>query len=284
MSASASARPGSARRSPSKASSAWPIGSSRSITRAPSAASTLRASACAQTAPNRPVEAPTTAAGLLRSGDSAIGREIQSSAFLSCPGSERLYSGVATSTASASSIAARSASTASCPAASSSLSYGGIAFNPSYATSSAPGGSRSAAARSSRELCDPDRRLPERPRTFIGLAMNGFERDDELDREWCPGVPGHAASLHDELAVHVRVDGAAIGVAPRTREGDGLGSPGLEVPGVEAVAVVRSGGVNGGGAGGDGHAPAAVYGDGRWLGGGGADRDGGGGRGRGVRP
>jgi hypothetical protein len=40
------------------------------------------------------VSAPTTAAGLLRSGDSVIGREIQSRAFLSCPGSERLYSGV----------------------------------------------------------------------------------------------------------------------------------------------------------------------------------------------
>ena len=39
-----------------KASSARPIGSSRSITRAPMAASTLRASACAQTAPKRPVE------------------------------------------------------------------------------------------------------------------------------------------------------------------------------------------------------------------------------------
>ena len=45
--------------------------------------------------------------------DSAIGREIQSSAFLNWPGSEWLYSGVETSTTSASRIAARSASTAS---------------------------------------------------------------------------------------------------------------------------------------------------------------------------
>ena len=86
-----------------------PTGSSRSITRAPIAARTLRASAWAQTAPNRPVEAPTTAAGLLRSGRSASGRESQSSAFLSWPGIEWLYSGVATRTASASAIASNSA-------------------------------------------------------------------------------------------------------------------------------------------------------------------------------
>ena len=43
------------------------------MTRAPMAERTLRASAWAQTAPNRPVEAPTTAAGLLRRGDSASG-------------------------------------------------------------------------------------------------------------------------------------------------------------------------------------------------------------------
>ena len=42
-------------------------GSSRSITRAPAAASDLRSSACAHTAPNMPVLAPITAAGLLRS-------------------------------------------------------------------------------------------------------------------------------------------------------------------------------------------------------------------------
>ena len=56
-------------------------------------------------------EAPTTAAGLLRSGDSASGRESQSRAFLSWPGIEWLYSGVATRTASASAIASNSACT-----------------------------------------------------------------------------------------------------------------------------------------------------------------------------
>ena len=91
-----------------KASAARPTGSSRSTTRAPIAASTLRSSACAQTAPNSPVLAPITATGLLRSGLAASGRESQSSAFLSWPGSEWLYSGVANSTTSASLIAASS--------------------------------------------------------------------------------------------------------------------------------------------------------------------------------
>ena len=76
-------------------------GSSTSMTRAPVAPRTLRASACAQTAPNMPVLAPITATGLLRSALSGNGRDAQSSAFLSWPGSEELYSGVAIRTASA---------------------------------------------------------------------------------------------------------------------------------------------------------------------------------------
>ena len=75
---------------------------STSSTRAPSAASTLRSSACAQTAPKAPVLAPTTATGLFRSTFVATGREIQSIAFFSWPGIEELYSGVEKSTASAS--------------------------------------------------------------------------------------------------------------------------------------------------------------------------------------
>ena len=47
----------------SKRSGASDTGSSRSMTRAPIVPSTLRASACAHTAPNMPVEAPTTATG-----------------------------------------------------------------------------------------------------------------------------------------------------------------------------------------------------------------------------
>ena len=72
----------------------------------------MRVSACAQTAPNIPVLAPITSAGLPRIGFSAIGRETQSSAFFSAPGIEWLYSGVAISTASAAAIASFSARTA----------------------------------------------------------------------------------------------------------------------------------------------------------------------------
>ena len=75
------------------------------------APSTLRTSACAHTAPNRPVLAPMTAAGLPRRTLSATGREAQSSAFLSTPGIEWLYSGVEMSTASARSMASLSAMT-----------------------------------------------------------------------------------------------------------------------------------------------------------------------------
>ena len=57
------------------------------------------------TAPNMPVLALMTATGLLRSGLCSNGRETQSSAFLSRPGIEPLYSGVANRTPSASAIA-----------------------------------------------------------------------------------------------------------------------------------------------------------------------------------
>src|SRR3954454_14482424 len=164
-----------------KASSAIPTGSSRSITRAPIAERTLRASAWAQTAPKRPVEAPTTATGLLRSGDSASGRESQSRAFLSWPGIEWLYSGVQTRTASASPIASKSAWTSSGRVCSSSSSNGGISLRPSNSTSSASPGSSSPAARRSLEVCEPARRLAEGPRTFMSLGLRQLELDDQLD-------------------------------------------------------------------------------------------------------
>jgi hypothetical protein len=64
-----------------------------------------------------------TAAGLLRSGFVAAGRETQSRAFLSWPGMDALYSGVAMSTASAAAKRERSSLTsAGAPAASSSWS------------------------------------------------------------------------------------------------------------------------------------------------------------------
>jgi ketosteroid isomerase-like protein len=54
----------------------------------------------------------TTATGVLRSGDASSGREAQSSAFLSAPGIDELYSGVANSTASEAAIASLRLSTA----------------------------------------------------------------------------------------------------------------------------------------------------------------------------
>ena len=72
----------------------------------------MRVSAAAQTPPNIPVLDESTATGLFRTGDSASGRETQSSAFLSTPGIDELYSGVATRTASASASASLRRSTA----------------------------------------------------------------------------------------------------------------------------------------------------------------------------
>ena len=71
-------------------SAAWPTASSPSTTRAPIAPSTLRSSACAQTAPKTPALEPITATGLLRNAFVASGREAQSSAFLSAPGIGRV--------------------------------------------------------------------------------------------------------------------------------------------------------------------------------------------------
>ena len=77
-------------------------------------------SACAQMPPNEPVLAPMTATGLPRKTAVSRGREPQSSAFLSAPGMEPLYSGVTMRTASAPATAERNASTASRPLPSSS--------------------------------------------------------------------------------------------------------------------------------------------------------------------
>ncbi len=85
--------------------------SSASTTRAPAAPSTLRSSACAQTAPNIVTLAPSTTTGLFLSAASARGREAQSTAFLITPGIEPLYSGVAISRPSAPAISSRSRAT-----------------------------------------------------------------------------------------------------------------------------------------------------------------------------
>src|SRR5882762_4643904 len=67
---------------------AWASASSRSTTLAPMVLRIFRSSAWAQVAPKSPVEAPMTATGLLRRTLVAIGREIQSRAFLSAPGTD----------------------------------------------------------------------------------------------------------------------------------------------------------------------------------------------------
>src|SRR5436190_1039766 len=117
---------------PSSSNRVWACGtgSSRSSTRAPSAARTLRSSACAQTAPKAPVLAPTTATGLFRSALVATGRETQSITFFSCPGMEALYSGVENSTASAFAIASfKRATLSGRGCASSSSSNGGTSLS-----------------------------------------------------------------------------------------------------------------------------------------------------------
>ena len=105
----ASAARGPRRRARPSASKAL-VGHRRPAARGRSRGRRSRRGPCAPRPAPRPrrtgrCEAPTTAAGLSRSGVSASGRESQSSAFLSWPGIEWLYSGVATSTASASAIA-----------------------------------------------------------------------------------------------------------------------------------------------------------------------------------
>ena len=87
-------------------------------------------------------------------------------AFLSTPGIEWLYSGVAIRIASASPMAARSSNTprGGIGAASSSASNGATALSPSNSTSSAPGGSSRPASRRSFVLYESRRSEPEIPR------------------------------------------------------------------------------------------------------------------------
>src|SRR4051812_6718091 len=73
---------------------------------------TFRSSDCAQPAPNAPVLAPITATGLFASAASPRGRDSQSTAFFSWPGTDALYSGVANTIASAPATVARICATA----------------------------------------------------------------------------------------------------------------------------------------------------------------------------
>jgi hypothetical protein len=74
---------------------------------APGNSSASRSWRCALAVPLIPVVAPMTATGLPSSTDCRAGREAQSIAFLSTPDVPRLYSGVASKSASARSIASR---------------------------------------------------------------------------------------------------------------------------------------------------------------------------------
>src|SRR5918997_7032331 len=179
-----------------------PTGSSASSTCAPEALSALRTSACAQTAPNRPVLAPMTAAGLPLSTLSGNGRDAQSSAFLSPPGTEALYSGVAISSASASSTSSRKSRTDAGGESSRSSSKIGRAPRPSHSTSSTPGGSASPAARSSLRLWEPRRTLPEMPRIRMGLVL----RDErQLDGQGDLVGERVAAGRQRRVPVHVEL-------------------------------------------------------------------------------
>src|SRR4249920_2270219 len=116
-----------------------------------------------------------TAVGWPRNGLSASGRETQSSAFLSKPGMEPLYSGVAISTASAASIRWRSSCTSAGWRCSSSWLNGGIVARLSYRMNSTPGPPSSCAARRSRVLSESRRRLPDRARMRMSGLLHGRE-------------------------------------------------------------------------------------------------------------
>src|SRR6201987_1639089 len=129
-------------------------------------------------------------------GGAGVGRDAQSIAFLSTPGIDPLYSGVANSTASASRIAAMNASAPGIPppvSCSSVSSNGSTALSSSNTTSSTPGGSSSAAARSRRRLCESGRSDPTTPRTRIVLVLVVGERQLKRHRDRHVVAEYHAA-------------------------------------------------------------------------------------------
>src|SRR3954447_25243828 len=166
-----------------------------------------------------------TAVGLPRNGLSASGRETQSSAFLSCPGIEPLYSGVAISTASADSIRWRNSCTSAGWRCSSSWLNGGIVARLSYEMNSTPGPPSSCAARRSRVLSESRRRLPESARTRMsgllhgreaGREANGVSEQEAARRK--RGVPADAELVAIDLALELEPEAL---VAPRVGTGPG---------------------------------------------------------------
>src|SRR3954452_10854628 len=227
-----------------------PTGSSDSSTSAPEAFIVLRTSACAHTAPKSPVLAPMTAVGLCRSTLSGNGREAQSIAFLSAPGSEALYSGVAISNPSAPSIAAKNSLTTSGGVSSRSSSKAGRPARPAHSTSSTPGGSSALAARMSLRLWDPRRRLPEMPRIRTGLGLldeGDVDRQRDLvGQRVAAGRERHVPVQAERRAVDGRVElqvGARVAEGVRRRRLPGArGGDGLRHAADGEVTVDRRGG------------------------------------------
>src|SRR3954471_19481860 len=147
-----------------------------------------------------------TAVGLERRTFSGNGRDAQSIAFLSEPGSEALYSGVAISNASAPSIASKNARTGAGGVFSRSSSNAGRPARPSHSTSSTPGGSSAPAARRSLRLWDPRRRLPEMPR--IRIELGGLLDEGDVDRQ--RDVVGERVAAGRKRHVPVQAVGGAV--------------------------------------------------------------------------
>src|ERR1022692_3654951 len=150
-----------------------------------------------------PVLAPIPATGLLASAEVAgVGREAQSTAFLSTPGIDPLYSGVTNRTASASRMAAMSLSAPGIPppvSSSSVSSNGSTALRSSNVISSTPGGSSSPAARSRLRLCEASRREPAMPSTRMVLVLVVDQREIESHRN------GDVLAQHDSTFRQRRV-------------------------------------------------------------------------------
>src|SRR3954471_3226025 len=192
-----------------------------------------------------------TAVGLERRTFSGNGRDAQSIAFLSEPGSEALYSGVAISNASAPSMASKNARTGAGGVFSMSSSKAGRVARPSHSTSSVPGGSSVAAARRSLRLWDPRRRLPEMPRIRTGL---GLLDEGDVDRQ--RDLVGQRVAAGRKRHVPVQAErravdgGLELQVGARVAEGVGgrglpgaRGGDGLRDAADREVAVDRRGGV-----------------------------------------
>ena len=138
----------------------------------------LRRCCWASALPIEPIDAPITPAGLPAHALWPYGREAWSMAFLSTPGTERLYSGVTNSTPSEALMAAFSRLTGSAWLASSSWLYSGRSAISANLKVTSDGASLTSASASWR-LNDSRRRLPTTTRIWLikgsgeGMAWDG---------------------------------------------------------------------------------------------------------------